>query len=500
MPLVTSVIDDKSPLISYDSTWLPGAAQDDPFATEYDVLSMCCWTWSPTHSFHSYYLGTFTTNNVTDGSVSFNFNGTAIWIYGANRPNHGSYTVQVDSATYSGLDGAGNNLFQQSLFNISSLNQEMHTVKLTNTASGSLYVDIDMIVWQSQVGNTSDNLVYEVVQDTDSRFQYPEPAWSATSGSSDINFGLFNNGTGHSLSVLSQCHTNIRRERHLHLYSEAISLFGTSGPSNGPYSVQLDGGQSAQYNALNTYPTNYGVMIYHADNLGSGSHQLVLTNLPATSGQSVYIDYAQLWTLLNTSALTGTPLPNTSDVSQNKLSSGAIAGIVVAVVAAVLSAGAALLFYRRWKATMATQQDLYRAINPQQRLLASATVAPTGFSSSLETRSNASLLRNDTSIQAFSARVQQPANYNAAQYDAVVPAHHPVASDSRDSRSDVVDEGLGRRPLPEAPGGGMSLSDELPKLANLQRHQSVMTADHSIAVSEVLPNYTQVIGNATTTH
>ncbi|KAG6378046.1 hypothetical protein JVT61DRAFT_13726 [Boletus reticuloceps] len=489
MPLVTSVIDDKSPLISYDSTWIAGTALDS-FATDY-------------------YRGTFTVNNVTDGLVSFSFNGTAIWIYGANRPNHGSYTVQVDSATYSNLDGAGNNLFQQSLFNISSLNQEMHTVRLTNTASGGLYVDVDMIVWQSQVGNMGDQLVSEAVQDTDSRFQYQEPAWS-TASSNDINFGLFSNGTGHVTQTYdaSVAFTFIGM---LIVRREAISLFGTSGPSNGPYSVQLDGGQTVQYNASTIYPTNYGVMIYHADNLGPGSHQLVLTNLPATSGQSIYIDYAQLWTLVNTSAPTGTPLQNTSDVSQNKLSAGAIAGIVVAVVAAVLSAGAALLFYRRWKAAMATQQDLYRTINPQQRLLASATVAPTGFSSSLETRSNASLLRNDTSIQAFSARVQQPANYDAAQYDAIVPAYPGVASGSRDSRSIVdtvssptqsaVDEGLGRRPLPEAPGGGMSLSDEFSKLANSQRHQSIMTADHSsIAVSEVLPNYTQVIGNATTTH
>lgn len=82
---------------------------------------------------------------MTDGVASFNFNGTSIWIYGANRPNHGSYTVQVDGSTYSGFNGAGNNLFQQSLFNVSTLNQGMHSVKLTNTASNSLYVDIDMV-------------------------------------------------------------------------------------------------------------------------------------------------------------------------------------------------------------------------------------------------------------------------------------------------------------------------------------------------------------------
>lgn len=81
------------------------------------------------------------------------------------------------------------------------------------------------------------------------------------------------------------------------LTGEAVTLFGTSGPSNGPYSVQLDGGQGVQYNATNAYPTNYGVVIYHADNLGPGQHQIIFTNLPATSGQYLSIDYAQLWTI-----------------------------------------------------------------------------------------------------------------------------------------------------------------------------------------------------------
>ena len=35
MPLVTSVIDDKSPLILYDTTWLAGTSLDDQYASEY---------------------------------------------------------------------------------------------------------------------------------------------------------------------------------------------------------------------------------------------------------------------------------------------------------------------------------------------------------------------------------------------------------------------------------------------------------------------------------
>lgn len=212
-----------------------------------------------------------------------------------------------------------------------------------------------------------------------------------------------------------------------------------------------------------------------------------------------------------------------------RLSSGAIAGIVIAVVSAVLSAGAAIFFYRRWKVSLATQRDLYRAYTPQQRPPELATVAPTGFSSSLETN-NTSLMRNDTSIQAFSGRARQPTNNLAVQHDGAVP----MASGSRDSPgrsiNDIVSsptqspvdevcrfrlvnysknveinvyaQGLGRRPLPEAPGGGLSLSDEFPKLASSRHHQSMMTIDRSsIAVSEVPPpNYTQATGNAATAH
>ena len=81
------------------------------------------------------------------------------------------------------------------------------------------------------------------------------------------------------------------------LSGEAVTIFGTSGPSNGQYSAQMDSAQSMTYNASNAYPTNYGVVIYHADNLGAGSHQLVLTNLPGSSGLSLGVDYAQLWTI-----------------------------------------------------------------------------------------------------------------------------------------------------------------------------------------------------------
>jgi len=63
------------------------------------------------------------------------------------------------------------------------------------------------------------------------------------------------------------------------------------GPQHGPYSVKLDSGQASTYNATASVPL-YGVTLYYADNLGDGQHQLVVTNLPATNGQELGIDYA----------------------------------------------------------------------------------------------------------------------------------------------------------------------------------------------------------------
>ena len=85
---------------------------------------------------------------------------------------------------------------------------------------------------------------------------------------------------------------------------------------------------------------------------------------------------------------------------------------------------------------MATQKDLYRAYTLQRWAPESAGVAPAGFSSSLEARTNVSALQSDTSTQAFSGRAQQPTNNHTTQYQLSHGAA-PTASGSRDSQSFV---------------------------------------------------------------
>ncbi|KAG2339767.1 hypothetical protein BDR05DRAFT_891250 [Suillus weaverae] len=263
MSLVSYLLDDKSPLIHYDSTWAPGSSMDS-LADQY-------------------FRGTFQTSNVTGSVATFSFNGTAFWIYGAKRSNHGTYTVAVDGANFAGNTGQSNaNLFQQVLFNQSGLTQKLHTVSIMNTATGSLYVDIDMVVWQTEFNGTQ--LVTETVDDADPRFLYQEPAWNTN----PTGVNLFNNGTGHSTSVSAASVTLT-----FTVSAESQNIFGTVGPGNGLYSVSLDSQPAISYNAT-TYLTFYEVMLYHADNLGPGQHQLTLVNLPETNGQTLNIDYALL--------------------------------------------------------------------------------------------------------------------------------------------------------------------------------------------------------------
>ncbi|KAG2150829.1 hypothetical protein DEU56DRAFT_908470 [Suillus clintonianus] len=477
--LVSYLVDDKSPLINYDNTWAPG--------TSADSLA------------DQYFRGTFTTSNVTGSVAKFSFNGTAFWIYGAKRGNHGTYTVTVDNSNFAGNTGQSNTaLFQQVLFNQSGLSQGLHTVSLTNTATGSLYVDIDMVVWQTEFNGTQ--LLSETVDDADARFQYQEPAWNTN----PTYVNLFNNGTGHSTSV-----------------SDASVTFTFTGmsslscPSNGFYSVSLDSGQATQYNAT-AYVPCYEVMLYHADNLGSGQHQLTLVNLPQTSGQTLNIDYAVLTSSSssNSSSSSGSGLPGstsgTSPSSVNaaststSLGSGAIAGIVVAIGVALCASAAAFFFYRRFKSAQAASQDLYRIRTPQH----SPGNANMGASSSVDTRSNASLIRPDTSSQGTSWR-----SYQQAEYDSQVSPrngngrHVPSSSMptvdeviiSSSTQSPVDEIGTSRRPLPAAPGTQQNIfqlpvpneSLGISKATPVQRRASAQSGSATIGDIPPPPDYMQ---------
>jgi hypothetical protein len=86
-------------------------------------LSHCCDYQLLRRHLHSLY---------SEVGATFSFNGTAIWLFGAKRTNHGLYNVTLDEvvSTSSGsVDGA---IFQIPLFSASKLTNTLHTVTLMN--------------------------------------------------------------------------------------------------------------------------------------------------------------------------------------------------------------------------------------------------------------------------------------------------------------------------------------------------------------------------------
>ena len=72
-----------------------------------------------------------------------------------------------------------------------------------------------------------------------------------------------------------------------------VEIYGMIGPNGGPYTVQVDGGSPATFNAKSAYLTPQ-TLLYRSNGLGPGPHEVRIANTPF-SGQTLSIDYAVVW-------------------------------------------------------------------------------------------------------------------------------------------------------------------------------------------------------------
>ncbi|TRM58243.1 hypothetical protein BD626DRAFT_511931 [Schizophyllum amplum] len=318
-------IESVCPLIHYDPAdgWREGDGADDPELNKYSN-------------------GAFTLTNKSGSSASFSFNGSAVYVYGAKRSNHGIYNAEIDGVTtsYSGRDSAGQ--FQVPLFVADSLDDTLHTVKITNQED--LYLDIDYITWTATLeGDYSPSLT--TAQDGDTMFSYtPSNAWS-TSASDIPQIDRFNGGTAHGTRTADASVT-------LEFEGQAVRLYGGTGPQRGPYDVQFDGGKVQTFNATKR-DIGGQILLFYADGLGEGSHSLQLTNKPVIDGQGLAIDYVVTYNVRNKNA-TDSGSGSSDDESSGSDSSsgsspnaGAIAGGVIGALAGIAVLVALVLFILR---------------------------------------------------------------------------------------------------------------------------------------------------------
>ncbi len=96
----------------------------------------------------------------------------------------------------------------------------------------------------------------------------------------------------------------------------AATVFGALGPTQGPYSVQLDGGPATNYTAKNAEFIPQQIL-YHVTGLTAGTHAVRIYNTPSTAGQALSIDYAvadaiQVPIITTSTSLTSTSATSTS--------------------------------------------------------------------------------------------------------------------------------------------------------------------------------------------
>ncbi|KAG6878473.1 hypothetical protein C0993_006315 [Termitomyces sp. T159_Od127] len=280
-------IDDGNPLITYGpaGAWTQHNSSTD--TTE--AINFHSETWMMTQT--------------PGATISFAFEGVDFVVYGTKSPQNGNYTVDVDGIVGNVLWTGQNTSIQYSvpIYTSRVLPPMAHTITILNKNSGSL--SVDYITWNVIVdSNKSGTLSRLVLDDIDPSFNYYGGPWSDLPS----HVGNFSDNTGHSTSTLGSAFNLtfsgkdftivvMRISFDFHMEGDAISLYGSVGPNNGAYSVQLDAQSAETFVATEpTYVTQ--TLLYYGNNLGPGNHTLHVIN----EEDSLFeVDYAEIFTLPN---------------------------------------------------------------------------------------------------------------------------------------------------------------------------------------------------------
>ncbi|EAU90104.2 hypothetical protein CC1G_08377 [Coprinopsis cinerea okayama7 len=312
--------------------------------------------------------------------MTFQFYGTATGIYGSMRGNHGRYQVSVDGLEYpegNGRTAQGEDQFNATLFEVEGLPQGVHDVTLVNREDA--WLDVDTVSWQASIGEDGEDIIVNTIQDSHPTFVYqPAGAWNtAPEGVSS-----FSGGSGQVSLYPLRLHTP-RNSASVLFSGDCVALFGSAGPRGASsYSASVNDRPARSFSANRHYHRNKQLLFW-AGGLGAGNHTLRVVKDSPDAGEVLAIDYAEVYTtesiggslseggavVISAPAVTVTHQVLVSGAANNKLSSGAIAGIATASVVATISLALAviavlLMMRRRRDSEKGAQWGHSGAVNP----------------------------------------------------------------------------------------------------------------------------------------
>lgn len=224
-------------------------------------------------------MGTYHKTDVVGASVTFNFTGPAVFLYGQTGPSYGSYEVQLDSSSsVSSAYSANNASTPYLLFGTSNLAYGVHTLLLRNLGAQSgdadgnelLFDFIRTTVQLGPAGATVSNTTYE---ENNSALTY---------------FGTWGSNQSPNFSGGGSSFTNQDKATvSLSFHGSAIYVFGDKKNDHGLYSVTLDNKTAEVYNGISGCGGAFGptceqmkpTLEYFASNLDSSLHFLKIENI-----------------------------------------------------------------------------------------------------------------------------------------------------------------------------------------------------------------------------
>ncbi|CAK5281331.1 unnamed protein product [Mycena citricolor] len=329
-------LDDCSPLISYGPS---GAWRD---ASSNDTASL------------GYFGNTYHSTNTTGATVTINFNGTGIEIYGAHRPEYGSYSMTMDGQSMGETSAASSAVqAQQLLGSATELANGPHTAVITSNGSG---MDIDWVNLLTQVGVVGSTMTTSLVDDADPRVNYAGK-WQTNNLNTYMNNTLHYSSTAGSAASLS-------------FSGNAVAIYGTVSPDHANIQVSIDGqSQMVNTQASSISALHPQTLLYYSNGLDSSQHTLIITNPGQQSGTGPFIDLDAVAVYSATAPPTVSgAAPNALNDSANRhgskigaLSRTAFVGILAGILSLVLLAiaGVFLFFFlRRRRASRYKSEDV----------------------------------------------------------------------------------------------------------------------------------------------
>ncbi|THU86309.1 hypothetical protein K435DRAFT_763499 [Dendrothele bispora CBS 962.96] len=226
-------------------------------------------------------MGTFHRTEEVNASVSLNFTGPAIFIYGYSGPDYGSYEVQLDnftttSSAYSSSNGTAPHL----LYGAQNLTYDAHQLTLRNLGAQAQNGDaggnallFDFLRFTVQLAPAGATVSNATLEEDNSALKYSGTWGNNTSGNFSGGGSTFTQGDGASVSFSFN--------------GSAIYVFGDKKNDHGLYSVVLDNGTTEVYNGVSGCGGEFGMtceqqqptLAYFASNLAEGEHSLTITNM-----------------------------------------------------------------------------------------------------------------------------------------------------------------------------------------------------------------------------